>query len=292
MCKLIKKTGRKPYGRTPAERDVIKKMRRYRNIHHGKRKSFHEIAKILNTQGIKPPDGQCWYGQSVKNILMRWDGKEIRQRQIKRRNYLDLDQAAHLWKVVCDDAKKGSWRARRRKMIVALLLFGGLRCFELTDLQFRDLPIKHGKKSIVIRQGKRRKYGEIHITKILVELLDQFISDFSDRPKSKLPDTGWLLNNENGRKYSTNQIWQIINRVGRRANLEFLHPHCLRHSYASILQFDSNDQHFVRRQLRHKSSATTDIYIGETFMHIDENTPREIMFILEAINPRRNYKRK
>lgn len=278
--------GRRPYGKNNREREVIRLMKRYHNIHHGKRRTVYEIAELLNEKGIKPPAGEMWYGSSVKNILQRCEDRQIRQRQIKRRNHLDIPQAVSLWSAVCAVAENGTRRDRRRKMIVALFLFSGLRCFELTDLQFRDLPVKHGKGMIVVREGKRRKYGEIHISEFLRGLLDNYVARvFSSVPRSKLPETDFLLRNEYGRKYSTASIWGIVKRVGRKHNLEFLHPHALRHTYASILLFDTKDQHFVRRQLRHRSSATTDIYVGNIVMKIDEQTPEPVIKLLTAINP-------
>jgi len=44
--------------------------------------------------------------------------------------------------------------SRQRKAIIAVLLFAGLRNFELTDLQYRDLPVKYGRREIIIRKGK------------------------------------------------------------------------------------------------------------------------------------------
>lgn len=168
-------------------------------------------------------------------------------------------------------------------MIIATLLFAGLLVSELCELQYRDLPIKHGKNEIVVRQGKRKKYGTIHISEYLTDLLNGFVG----RPKSSLRDTDWVFKNEAEKKYTRQQIWNIVNRIGRKLNMEFLHPHCLRHTYASILLFDTKDQHFVRRQLRHVNSSTTDIYVGAILMKINEDTPQEILNLLKAINPLR-----
>ena len=280
---MSKKVGRKPYGSTPGEVEIIRKMRRYQNLHHGRRKTYCQIAALLNSQGIKPPAGQQWYGTTVQNILNRMEGKELREGQRKILKHLDPTQVATLWDAVCRDAESGLHRYRQRKAIIAVLLFAGLRNFELTDLQYRDLPVKHGRRAVVIRKGKRKKYGEVQITKYLCGVLNEFIK----HPKSQLRDTDWLFKNEAGKKYSTNQIWKIIKRVGRKQNLDFLHPHCLRHTYATILLEDTDNQHFVRRQLRHKSSGTTDIYVGLVYLEPDEYLKPQVLTILRSINPRR-----
>ena len=58
--KTHKKPGRKPYGHRPDEAEVVRKMKRLRNIHHGERKTPYGIAAYLNEQGIEPRAGQKW----------------------------------------------------------------------------------------------------------------------------------------------------------------------------------------------------------------------------------------
>ena len=129
----------------------------------------------------------------------------------------------------------------------------------------------------------KQEYGEVQISKYLTDLLNSFIG----RPKSSLKPTAWVFSNEAGKKPIRSQIWDSIKRIGRTLNMGFLHPHALRHSYASILLFDTKDPHFVKRQLGHKSLVTTDIYIGKIFIHLDDDTSPEVYGLLEAVNPRR-----
>ena len=294
MAKMSGKAGRKPYGSTPKQIEAIKLMRRQRNIHHRQRKSYCEIANFMNERNLKypkgskkhfpPPAGKCWYATSVENILKRVEVEKLRECTRKVRKYLDIPQATKLWQFVEQQCRAESYRAKRRRAIIATLLFSGLRVSELCNLQYRDLPIKHGKKMIAVRRRKpQKKYGEVLISQRLTDILNGFFCV----PRSSLCDTAWAFPNEAGKKQNRSQVWDTIKRIGRTLNLEFLGPHCLRHSYASILLFDTKSPHFVKRQLGHRSLATTDIYIDMIFIHLDENTRQEVYSLLEAINPRR-----
>lgn len=293
---MSKKVGRRPYGRTPKQIEAVKYMRRHRNLHHGSRKSYCEIANIINSHNVRypagkkhypPPAGQQWYPTTIKNILERLEDQELRERKKKVRQYLDIPQGVVLLEYIERESKEGSWRARRRAAVVATLLFSGLRVSELCNLQYRDLPIIHGKDMIAVRKRKPdQEYGEVRISGYLTDLLNGFIG----RPKSSLKPTAWVFPNENKKKQKRRQVWDSIKRIGRTLNLDFLHPHALRHSYASILLFDSRDPHFVKRQLGHGSLVTTDIYVNVIFMHLEDDTPPEIYRLLEAVNPLRKVK--
>ncbi len=278
-------TGRRAYGITPKQVEAIRYMRRLRNLHHGRRKSYCEIADLMNRKKhFAPPAGQEWYATTIKNILERLEGQELWDRKRKVRQYLDIPQGIRLMEFIEEEFNSGPWRARRRAAMVATLFFSGLRVSELCNLQYRDLPIMHGKNMLAVRERKPfRDYGEVQISQYLTDHLNRFIN----RPKSNLKPTDWVFLNEAGKKQTRRRVGEIVKRIGRKTNLEFLHPHALRHSYASILLFDIKQPHFVKRQLGHKSTATTDIYIDSVFVHLDDETPTEVYRLLEAVNPRR-----
>jgi site-specific recombinase XerD len=286
--------GRKAYGSTQKQIEGIRFMRRMRNIHHGRRKSFGEIANIMNDNLVRypigakkhfpPPCSNRWSATTIKNIIERLEGVELWERKRKVRQYLDIQQGVKLMEFIEWQRRLDSWRARRRAAVVATLFFSGIRVSELCNLQYRDMPVMHGKNMIAVRERKPfREYGEVVISEYLTFILSEYIC----KPKSSLKPTAWVFPNEDGKKQNRRRIGEIVKRVGRKTNFEFLHPHALRHSYASILLFDTKNPHFVKRQLGHKSTATTDIYIDSVFIHLDEDTPDSVYRLLAAVNPRR-----
>jgi DNA invertase Pin-like site-specific DNA recombinase len=61
--------GRKPYGARPGEATAIERMKELR----GQGLAVDKIAATLNTEGVKPRSGQCWYTTSVYRILRAAD---------------------------------------------------------------------------------------------------------------------------------------------------------------------------------------------------------------------------
>ncbi len=64
--------GRKPYGETPDERQIVERMKAWRT----ERKSFKEIAEALNADGVPPRSGveSKWHPTQVQRVLKRVKG--------------------------------------------------------------------------------------------------------------------------------------------------------------------------------------------------------------------------
>ena len=286
---MAKKVGRKPYGSRAEELKVVQRVRRLCNLHHGRRKTSYEIANLLNEQGVSPPAGERWYGTTVKNILSRYDRVKIKRSRIKSSleggDYLDVSQAADAFWTALGEYYYGlffdSHRAKMRGMVVLLLMLTGLRNQELCDLQLRDLPFKHGKNKVTVREGKGRKGGSVIITPWARRFLDEIVSR-----KSRLADTEWLLRNEAGKKVETISIRRMVTGVGRNTNWAFIRPHKLRHTYGSIVYFLTEDLRLVQKQLRHAKSSTTDIYVDVIMARVDNDTPEYIKSFLVFMNPK------
>jgi DNA invertase Pin-like site-specific DNA recombinase len=57
--------GRKPYGRTQAERETIQRMKTLRSGRY----SYEQIAAALDSEGLPPRSGQTWNAIVVNRIL-------------------------------------------------------------------------------------------------------------------------------------------------------------------------------------------------------------------------------
>ena len=65
--------GRKPFGSTAAEQEILQKIWALRRKSRGRREriSYHRIADILNEDGIKPRQGKKWYPKTIQDIVKR-----------------------------------------------------------------------------------------------------------------------------------------------------------------------------------------------------------------------------
>ncbi len=63
--------GAQPYGSTPSEKDVLKRIWQLRHERRDGtgRVSYHAIAELLNLEGIKPRRGTKWYARTIQGIV-------------------------------------------------------------------------------------------------------------------------------------------------------------------------------------------------------------------------------
>jgi integrase len=282
--------GRNPYNNI----ECITQMKRLRNKHHGYRRSFAEIAQVLNEQQkFKSPTGIYggWHTQTVQSILKRV-GRLTRRKRIRKlgvfgNDTLTVRQSVKLFECCLDilgldfttkftARRKLPYRRvnRAAKLILALMLTG-IRRAELCGLRVQDLPASHGKPEIIVR-GKGGTVGAVQIT----PFTEAFFNWVHGQRR-----TGFVFYNEAGRAYHPDQINPIVAKIGRNAGLDFLKPHALRRTYASIMLWDGCNITYVRDQLRHLSIATTDIYANVIREEHTDSMPKIVNKFLRALNP-------
>ncbi|HUV38058.1 MAG TPA: site-specific tyrosine recombinase XerD [Planctomycetota bacterium] len=74
-------------------------------------------------------------------------------------------------------------------------------------------------------------------------------------------DPGVLFLSRNGKKLNRERVWQIVRKLTRKAGLRAkVHPHTLRHSFATHLLEGGADLRFIQEMLGHASISTTQVY--------------------------------
>ena len=92
-----------------------------------------------------------------------------------------------------------------------------------------------------------------------------------------------LFVGRNGRRLSAQSIWLRLQRRSRQAGLPIpVHPHMLRHSFASHLLQSSSDLRAVQELLGHANIATTQVYTRLDFQHLAK--------VYDAAHPRARRK--
>ena len=95
--------------------------------------------------------------------------------------------------------------------------------------------------------------------------LDEARPVLESRASDGRPDRRALFLNRRGRRLSRQSVWEIIRLAADRAHIDRpLHPHTLRHSYATHLLQGGADVRTVQELLGHASVATTQIYTHVT----------------------------
>lgn len=145
----------------------------------------------------------------------------------------------------------------RDKAILELLYSSGLRLAEVQGLTIRDIDFNRqllritgkGNKTRIIPFGSKAKDSLIDWLKIYRIWMGEFTADSAVFISAK------------GQALSTRQIENRVKIQAQRAGVSVdLHPHLLRHCFASHMLSNSGDLRAVQEMLGHSSLSTTQIY--------------------------------
>lgn len=182
---------------------------------------------------------------------------------------LDTDQMAGLLDVETDDELE-----TRDLAIWELFYSSGLRLAELVGLNLTDLDLQEG--SVLIRHGKGNKSRIVPVGRKAREALDHWLML---RGNYAPPGESALFLSRLGKRIAPRTVHARLERWQLRLGIaEHLHPHRLRHSFASHLLESSGDLRAVQELLGHANLSTTQIYTHLDYQHLadvyDRTHPR------------------
>ena len=191
---------------------------------------------------------------------------------------LSVDEAMRL--AECAPAQGcDPWLAARDAALIELLYGSGLRVGELAalDVAASSAALKAGRGWIdlpateVQVQGKGGKRRTVPMGAPAVRALQAWLALRGQRAAAGQDqgDEAALFIGWRGTRLSTHAIWERLRRHSRQAGLAApVHPHMLRHSFASHLLQSSGDLRAVQELLGHASITTTQIYTRLDFQHL------------------------
>jgi integrase/recombinase XerD len=169
------------------------------------------------------------------------------------------------------DAAKGTTpRALRDSAIVELLYGAGLRVSELVGLDRTSVQVD---ERIVRCIGKGDKERVVPIGRPAAEALRRYVS--RGRPHLDRRHRAELFLNAKGGPLTRAGVFLILRKVAAKAGLEpeRVHPHLLRHSFATHLLEGGADLRSVQEMLGHADLATTELYT-----HVSDQRRRDLYF--------------
>ncbi|MDO5034047.1 MAG: tyrosine recombinase [Actinomycetaceae bacterium] len=158
----------------------------------------------------------------------------------------------------------------RDSALVELLYGTGARISELTALYPEDLDLE-GEYPSVRLFGKGRKERLVPLGNYAAEAVSEYLANGRAELAAKHGEDHHLFLNKRGRALSRQSAWEIINAAARRAGIDNVSPHTLRHSFATHLLEGGASIRDVQELLGHSSVVTTQIYTK-----VSINTLREV----------------
>jgi site-specific recombinase XerD len=149
--------------------------------------------------------------------------------------------------------------ALRDRCAAELLYGGGLRASELCDLKLADADWENRRVRVVGKGGKERV---VRIGAPAADALRRWL--VRGRPKLRKPTSpDRLLLGVRGGPYDRRGLAKTVGRRAKEAGLRSkVHPHLLRHSFATHLLNGGADLRAVQEMLGHASIDTTQVYVG------------------------------
>jgi len=162
----------------------------------------------------------------------------------------------------------GSDAASLRNRAILEVLYGcGLRVSECAGLDIGNCALSEGYLRIVGKGGKERISP---IGGCALKALSVYLE--SGRPTLEKPTkpTSAVFLNARGGRLTRQSIHSIVARAGLAIGVENLHPHTLRHSFATHMLAGGADLRVIQEILGHSDISTTQIYTHVNRTHIQE----------------------
>jgi integrase/recombinase XerC len=181
---------------------------------------------------------------------------------------LSVDDAVQLAEYQDTDADP--WLEARDAAIVELLYGGGLRVGELVGLDIAAsaqargwLDLAEGEAHVLGKGAKRRS---VPIGAQAVRAVQAWLAVRD--PAGQVGEHALFIGRR-GSRLSAQSVWQRLQRRSQRSGLATpVHPHMLRHSFASHVLQSSSDLRAVQELLGHANISTTQVYTRLDFQHL------------------------
>ena len=161
---------------------------------------------------------------------------------------------------------------KRDQAILETLYGCGLRVSELCGLDLRDV---HLDEELLRVFGKGSKERVVPVLGSAARVLSGYLGQWREVLAAGHPGTQAVFLSARGTRITRQAVHAIVEKYGAYAGIEGLHPHTLRHSFATHLLEGGADLRIVQELLGHSSISTTQLYT-----HVDRSHVR--MVYLEA----------
>lgn len=186
---------------------------------------------------------------------------------------LSVDDAVQLAEFSASTEVTDPWLECRDACMVELLYGCGLRVGELTGLDVQAsaqakgwIDAQEGEAHVLGKGSKRRS---VPVGRKALDALQAWMQIRAEGLNAATAQQTALFIGRNGTRLSAQSIWQRLRQRSVKAGLAMpVHPHMLRHSFASHVLQSSSDLRAVQELLGHANISTTQVYTRLDFQHL------------------------
>jgi integrase/recombinase XerC len=177
-----------------------------------------------------------------------------------------------------DAAEQNQLLVKRDRAILEMLYASGLRVSELTGLNLADMD----RKELMLRvRGKGNKERIVPYGSKAEQALEAYepVRDAILRRAKSRGDFQAVFLNHHGTRLTVRSVARILKKYARLFNINWdLHPHSLRHAFATHLLTDGADLRAIQELLGHSSLSTTQRYTHASI--------RQLLEVYDKAHPR------
>lgn len=186
---------------------------------------------------------------------------------------LDVDQAAQFVEVAGD-----SFMAVRDRALLELIYSSGLRLAEVVSLNMADIDWAD---AMLVVTGKGNKTRHLPVGSVALAALKKWLPE---RALYTASDELALFTTHRGSRISHRAVQARLQHLSVQQGMDNpVHPHMLRHSFASHMLESSGDLRLVQEMLGHANISTTQVYTHLDFQHLAK--------VYDNAHPRANRKK-
>lgn len=179
--------------------------------------------------------------------------------------FLELSEVERL----LNNASGSDLKSLRDRAILELLFSAGLRVSELVNINRDQINLKNQEFSV---KGKGGKIRIVFISGAAKEAIEKYLNKRTDIDPAlfiRIPKK--LASRKDALRITQRNVQRIVKYCARKAGIvKDIHPHTLRHSFATDLLSNGADIRSVQAMLGHSSITTTQIYTHVTNQQLKE----------------------
>lgn len=184
------------------------------------------------------------------------------KKEIRYPHALYVEQVENLFKL---NSERDDELALRDQCILELLYASGVRASELVNIKMSDINFK-GRTIRIMGKGKKERL--VPFNKSAQSALKNYVMNSRDNLMQKYALSGEFDNlffNAQGKPLTTRGLEYILKQIENKTGCNYgLHPHLLRHTFATHLLEGGADLRVIQELLGHESLNTTQIYTHVT----------------------------
>ncbi|MBD5429201.1 tyrosine recombinase XerC [Lactobacillus sp.] len=217
------------------------------------------------TKARKMSTLRSFFGYLNKREILKSDPTETISLRSGEKKLPDFFYQNELKKVF-DSLQGNKPLTLRNKAMFELFYVTGMRVSEIANLKLSQIDFD---LNIILVHGKGKKDRYVAFTDQAKITLNNYLEQGRDQLLEKSEDKGYVFLNNRGKNLTSRGIEYIMQKVFRTAGVGGkVHPHMLRHSFATELINNGADLRSVQELLGHESLSTTQIYTHVSMQHL------------------------